>query len=70
MSQMVVHKKNRSENLLFQDLYFKPKSAAVKSTVMEAICDICKKGLEDGLSVTAKTTGQKVRLFCEDHLPE
>jgi len=69
MSQMLVHKQKRSENLLFQDLYFIRKSPDVKSGVEEVVCDICKKGLEDGLSVTAKTIGQKTKLFCGSHFP-
>jgi len=69
MSQMLVHKQKRSENLLFQDLYFMRKSPDVKSGVTEVVCDICKKGLEDGLSVTAKTIDQKTKLFCGSHFP-
>ncbi|MEX1995997.1 MAG: hypothetical protein WD884_01295 [Nitrosopumilaceae archaeon] len=69
MSQMLVHKQKRSENLLFQDLYFIRKSPDVKSGVTEVVCDICKKGLEDGLSVTAKAIDQKIKLFCDSHFP-
>ena len=67
VSQILVHKQKRGENLLFQDLYFIRKSPDVKSSVEELVCDICKKGLEDGLSVTAKTIGQKTKLFCGIH---
>ena len=69
MSQMLVHKQKRNENLLFQDLYFIRKSPDVRSGVTELVRDICKKGLEDGLSVTAKTVGQKIKLFCGNHFP-
>ncbi|MGI0082595.1 MAG: hypothetical protein ACREAF_03895 [Nitrosopumilaceae archaeon] len=70
MSQILVQKQRRNEHLLFQDLYFARKPAVVKTSVMEAVCDICKKGLEDGLSVTATTIKNKTKLFCEMHLPK
>jgi len=54
MSQMLVSKQNSKERLLFQDLYFVQKPVSIKSSANEAVCDICKKGLGDGLSVTAK----------------
>ncbi|HSB83292.1 MAG TPA: hypothetical protein VLD64_02235 [Nitrosarchaeum sp.] len=67
MSQMLVPKQNRSESLLFQDLYFVQKPNVVKSSVIEAVCSVCKKGLEDGLSVTAVSDNNKTRLYCENH---
>lgn len=67
MSQMLVPKQNRHESLLFQDLYFVQKPIVVKSSVIEAVCSICKKGLEDGLSVTAVPIENKTRLYCENH---
>ncbi|HJU14019.1 MAG TPA: hypothetical protein VJ792_06135 [Candidatus Nitrosotalea sp.] len=69
MSQVLVRKPTGSEMLLFQDLYFPRKKAEVKSTVKEASCIICSKSLDDGVSVTARKTGQKMRLFCQFHLP-
>lgn len=70
MSQMLVSKQKRNEMLLFQDLYFIQKPASVKSSVTEAICTVCKKGLDDGLSVTAITTDHKIRLYCDNHFPK
>ena len=70
MSQMLVLKQKRSEMLLFQDLYFIQKPASIKSSVIEAVCSVCKKGLEDGLSVTVSTTNHKLRLYCGNHFPK
>ena len=69
MSQVLVSKKNRNESLLFQDLYFVQKPVEVKSSVNEAVCEICKKGLDDSLSVTATTIDNKIRLYCDNHFP-
>lgn len=69
MSQMLVSKQKRNEMLLFQDLYFVQKLASVKTSVTEAACDLCKKGLEDGLSITAISTDKKIRLYCANHFP-
>ncbi|MDE1762690.1 MAG: hypothetical protein KGH88_00390 [Thaumarchaeota archaeon] len=60
---------DRSNVLLFQDLYFSKKKTQVKSTVKEAACVICDKSLDEGISVTAKKMGQKMRFFCQYHLP-
>ncbi len=69
MSQILVTPQKRSEILLFQDLYFVKKGTPVKTGVQEAVCSICEKGLEDGVSVTAKTIRQKTKFFCQYHLP-
>jgi len=70
MSQMLVSKQNSKERLLFQDLYFVQKPVSIKSSANEAVCDICKKGLGDGLSVTATPTDNKIRLYCDNHFPK
>ena len=70
MSQMLVSKQKRNEMLLFQDLYFIHKPTSVQSSVTEAVCDVCKKGLEDGLSVTALPIEHKIRLYCNNHFPK
>jgi hypothetical protein len=70
MSQILIPKFAKTQSLLFQDLYFVVKKSSVKSTVKEATCNICQKGLEDGVSVTAKRIGMNLRLFCQYHLPE
>ncbi|MGB9124818.1 MAG: hypothetical protein WA833_05950 [Nitrosotalea sp.] len=46
------------------------KKTPTKTTTQEAICTVCQKGLEDGLSVTAKRIGMKLRLFCQYHIPK
>jgi hypothetical protein len=70
MSQVLVPRVARSKTLLFQDLYFSKRRAPVKSTVKEAMCTICDKGLDEGISVTAKQVGQKMRFFCQYHIPK
>jgi hypothetical protein len=67
---MLVSNQKRNEMLLFQDLYFIQKPASIKTAVTEALCDICKKGLEDGLSVTAIPVDKKIRLYCDSHFPK
>ena len=69
MSQILAPRQNRNEILLFQDLYFIKKIPTVKTAVKESICSICEKGLEDGVSITAKIIREKTRFFCQYHLP-
>ncbi len=69
MSQILASNQNRNEILLFQDLYFIKKTYALKTAVKEVVCSICEKGLEDGVSITAKTIREKTRFFCQYHLP-
>ncbi|MEO9278049.1 MAG: hypothetical protein ABI340_09765 [Nitrososphaera sp.] len=68
MSQILVSK-NRREELLVQDLYFQPQRVPVKTTAQYASCAICEKSLQDGVSITAKKVGLKIRLFCQMHMP-
>ena len=70
MSQVLISKQKSNEKLLFQDLYFVQKPVSVKSSVTEAVCDVCKKGLGDGFSVTAVSTDNKIRLYCDNHFPK
>ncbi|WP_101476885.1 hypothetical protein [Candidatus Nitrosotalea bavarica] len=70
MSQILIPEFGKATSLLFQDLYFVVKKTPVKTTTQEATCIICQKGLEDGVSVTAKRIGMKLRLFCQYHIPE
>jgi hypothetical protein len=70
MSQVLVPGVARNKIVLLQDLYFVKKRMPIKSTVMEASCTICDKGLDEGVSVTAKKIGHKMRLFCQYHLPK
>jgi hypothetical protein len=70
MSQILIPDFDRSKSLLFQDLYYPRKKPIVKTTVAEAACTVCQKGLEDGLSITAKRVGLNLRLFCQYHIPQ
>jgi hypothetical protein len=72
MSQILIPdiSKGGSESLLLQDLYFITKKTPLKTTVNEATCSICQKGLEDGMSVTAKRVDMKFRFFCQHHIPQ
>jgi hypothetical protein len=70
MSQILIPEFDRSRSLLFQDLYFVEKKTLVKTSVAEAVCVMCQKGLEDGTSVTAKRVGFKLKLFCQYHIPQ
>jgi len=69
MSQIMASRQNRNNVLLFQDLYFIKKDVPLKTDLKKAVCSICEKGLEDGISVTAKIIREKARLFCQYHLP-
>lgn len=55
-----------AKSTLIQDLYFK-KTSEVKSSVSEAECYICGKGLQDGYRITAKTLSNGMALFCNVH---
>ena len=70
MLQMLVSKQKNNEKLLFQDLYFIQKPVSIKSSVVEAVCDLCKKGLGEDLSVTAVSSDNKIRLYCDNHFPK
>jgi hypothetical protein len=48
---MIMH---RTRSTLVQDLYYR-KTFELKSSVSEAVCFICGKGLENGCRITAKT---------------
>ena len=41
----------------------------VKTGVKEAVCSVCEKELEDGVSITAKTIRGKINFFCQYHFP-
>ncbi|MDE1813985.1 MAG: hypothetical protein KGH87_07540 [Thaumarchaeota archaeon] len=70
MSQILIPDFDGSKSLLFQDLYFVRKKSMVHTTVAEAVCTVCQKGLDDGMSVTAKRIGPNMRLFCQYHIPQ
>lgn len=68
MSQVLTPRTRMGDTLLFQDLYFTRKRTEVRSTVREAVCIICKRGLEEGVSITAKKVDGQMRFFCHYHL--
>jgi hypothetical protein len=70
MSQILIPDFGKSKSLLFQDLYFARKKPVVHTTVTEAICTVCQKGLDDGMSIAAKRMGLNLRLFCQYHVPQ
>jgi len=55
-----------TKSSLMQDLYFK-KTHEIKSSVSEAECYICGKGVQDGYCITAKTLPYGTALFCDVH---
>jgi len=68
MSQILTHAVDANK-ILLHDLYFVKKKAPIESTVIEAVCTICNKGLGEEVSVTAKKIGPKIGFFCQYHLP-
>lgn len=68
MSQILVRRPDFANSLLLQDLYFSRKKTEPRSSVREAKCHACGQGIDDGVSVTAKKTGQKMMFFCQHHL--
>jgi hypothetical protein len=55
-----------NKSTVMQDLYFK-KIPEIKSSVTEVECHVCGKGLQDGISITAKTLSSGIELFCDAH---
>ena len=69
MSQILLAGGRKDEPVLFQDLFFAQKKESIETTVSEAICTICAKGLDEGISITATLTDSKMKLFCQYHIP-
>ena len=55
-----------NKSTLMQDLTF-IKIPEIKSSVTEVECYVCGKGLQDGISITAKTLSHGIVLFCDTH---
>ncbi len=70
MSQIFLARDSLNEQLIFQDLYFVKRKATVNTSVKEVNCVICKMGLEDGVSVTARKFGDKMKFFCQYHMAQ
>ncbi|HSB50071.1 MAG TPA: hypothetical protein VLC72_01895 [Nitrosopumilaceae archaeon] len=58
----------KSKNALIQDIVFSNKKFTMNSSANMARCDVCGKGLEDGLSVTAKSIQNETMFLCKVHL--
>tara|TARA_B100000029_G_scaffold103165_1_gene93658 strand:+ start:46 stop:258 length:213 start_codon:yes stop_codon:yes gene_type:complete len=63
MSQLVYSGKSS----LIHDFVLEPKPVFFQTNAHEMTCYVCKKGLEDGISLTAKTLDFKNVLLCEKH---
>ena len=57
------------QQLLIQDVYVKKiKSPRIRSSAETILCCVCKKGLKDGLQVTARTSSHgHCMFFCDIH---
>jgi hypothetical protein len=63
MSQLVYPGKSS----LIQDFVLKTEPVFLRSNANEMNCYVCKKGIEDGTSLTAKTLDSKNVMLCEKH---
>ena len=68
MSQVMASPKTRSSALI-QDVLLKEPITFVESTTKQTKCCVCNKGLEEGLSITARNTSLGIVFFCEIHYP-
>jgi len=63
MSQLVYSGKPS----LIQDYILKTEHVFLRTNANEMSCYVCKKGLDDGTSLTAKTLDFKNVMLCEKH---
>ena len=63
MSQLVYSGKSS----LIQDLILKTEPVFLTSDAHEMSCYVCKKGIQDGVSLTARTLDSKNVMLCEKH---
>ena len=63
MSQLVYSGKSS----LIQDFVLKMEPVFLRTNAHEMNCYVCKKGIEDGTSLTAKTLDSKNVMLCEKH---
>ena len=63
MSQLVYSGKS----VLIRDFILKSEPVFLRTDVNEVNCYVCKKGVQDGTSLTAKTLDSKNVLLCEKH---
>ena len=55
------------KSALIQNFVLKTEPVFLRTNVHEINCYVCKKGLEDGTSLTAKTLDSKNVMLCEKH---
>ena len=63
MSQLVYSGKST----LIQDFILKTEPIFLRTNAHEMNCYVCKKGIQDGTSLTAKTLNSKNIMLCEKH---
>jgi hypothetical protein len=63
MSQLVYSEKSS----LMQDFVLKTEPIFLRTDAHEMSCYVCKKGLQDGTSLMAKTLDSKNIMLCEKH---
>ena len=63
MSQLVYSGKS----VLIQDFILKSEPVFLRTDANEVNCYVCKKGIQDGTSLTAKTLDSKNVMLCEKH---
>ena len=63
MSQLVYSKKSS----LIQNFVLKTEPLFLRTDAHEMSCYVCKKGLQDGTSLMAKTLDSKNIMLCEKH---
>ena len=63
MSQLVYSGKSS----LIQDFLLRTEPVFLTTNTHEMSCYVCKKGIEDGTSLTAKTLDSKNVMLCEKH---
>jgi len=52
---------------LIQDFILKTEPVFLKTDAHEMSCYVCKKGIQDGVSLTARTLDSKNVMLCEKH---
>ena len=63
MSQLVYSEKSS----LIQNFVLKTEPIFLRTDAHEMSCYVCKKGLQDGISLMAKTLDSKNIMLCEKH---
>jgi hypothetical protein len=67
MSQQTIVRKR--PQLLYNEIGFGPEKPQLKTSALQTNCNVCGMGLEDGISLTAKTIQSGTLFFCDFHYP-